>query len=369
MTGNYPAVVITSDETFGKTKHTQLLYAEWLSKHTEVLFIGPPEPWRPQHLFRWSWKKQKQNERLTTVTYLNVLPSSLSVSTRANERINGRQLLKYLQALSADSVVLWHFDSFRSVFRESLNGIKNINRLYHVIDPFYNNPFDNILRKIAALIVVTSPRIAPHYKTAGHKILQVPQVIDVEEARSFLHAAPPAVLPKNKYVVLLGTISSDTDFILLERLLAQGITLLVIGKIIGEAIGSNRVSKFFSHPNMTYAGEMGPQEFYPTLRSAQAGIIAYTAERRGRPFSPLKALNYLVAGIPVISNCDCEISLGECIYVEEDSNGFTEKVQAAVDGTLKFNREAASDYLSEVSIETATHRIISALEKGSGNEA
>jgi len=359
---DFDAIIVTSDEPYSKMWHTQLIYTEFLSKNNKVFFINPPKKWALINIFWFKLKIQKEKNDLTVVNYCNVFPNFIELFNRVNERKNEKYLTKELQKIKAHKLLIWHFDSFRSAFLNNFY-IKTlvIKRIYHIIDPFYNNPLDKILCELSDIIVITSPRLNLNYTPFNTKIINIPQCLDIELQYKLLNSESRIKLKtEGKYFVLLGTISDDINFnCILELLKISDFKLVIIGKkinIIKSIIESQLV---FNHANVEYLGVLLPQEFYPILKNALAGLILYTEEKIEQPRSPLKALNYLISSIPTITNIECEIPqlLGECIYHVKNKNQLYNHITNALGNELDFNLTESENYLNSVSIERAIYNI------------
>jgi hypothetical protein len=110
---------------------------------------------------------------------------------------------------------------------------------------------------------------------------------------------------------------------------------------------------------------MPPEKFYPILQKAAAGLIIYNDERRSKVCSPLKAFNYLMAGIPVISNIDTEISdlQGSWVHETQDYAAFEEFCFKAFQKQLELNDDARRNFLEAQSIALRVQQILEKLQE------
>jgi hypothetical protein len=364
MPHTFSKIIITSDEPYSDTWHTQLIYTEYLSSQTDVIFFNPPEKWSLSNLFDLRPDEKIIHDCLTLINYKNILPSSVSLFRRVNEWYSQILLRKKLKKENIKKILIWHFDSYRNTF--NFRGFTNsfdIKRIYHVIDPFVHNPFDKLLSQLADLLVVTSPRIVDYYSAHSEKTLNIPQCIDLDLSKRLIQndSVSRLRLPEN-FVVLLGTISDDIDYDWLWELTeTSAIQLVIIGKTVTPLKNKSKFDHLLKKKNVLYLGEMPPVQFYPILKKATAGLVVYNDQRRKRSFSPLKAINYLVADIPVITNSDCEIpQLNElCIYNAETLSEFMTLVKNSIEKKIAFDESAASNYLQSISIKKAVETILS----------
>lgn len=363
MIGKFEAIIITADEPYQGMSHTQVLYANYLSQFVPVLYIQAPKQWRPWNILSAFSNPVKQTETLSVLSYTNALPASLKGALRINESINAQQVKKWLRQGAYKNVLIWHFDSYRSVLHaKSITKNFSVNHVYHVIDPYYKNPVDPILRELAKVVVVTSPRNNTFYENVTNKLINIPQCIDVAKEQSYLVAAPEQVVNEKDYLVLLGTISDDSAIHLLHKLAEAGHKLVIIGKLIPMKSKKKDFDQLLQKSNVEYLGFLPPQKFYPILQGAKAGIIAYDLSVRYRNFSPLKAINYLIAGLPVISNCDTELPAlkNKAVFEVSGDEDFL-RICSSSDAITNFQTDTVDRYLQEISLENAVKQIVKML--------
>lgn len=356
----YDLVIITSDEPYSDNWHTQVIYAEYLSRITKVLFAGPPGPWSLRNLANTA-PVVEVKERLRVITYRNVLPYRLNI---INEWINQRRICKEAGKWGAKKILVWHFDSFRNALDSPLFTREfDLRRIYHVIDPFWKNPLDRKLRRNADLVIVASRNNRTRYAEAND-VFYLPQAIDVALAGELLEKPASIAVPFPRYHVLLGTVSDDLDFEALS-VIAKDAPVVIAGKIAGLDAQKGEFDRLIESPNVFYAGLLHPREFYPLLKSAAAGLVLYNSEKRSREdYAVLKFLHYLAAGIPVLTNtpCGAENLLGACIYESGHSGTLAVFAAQAMEGRLGFNKKKADGYLYQVSMENAVKLVLAKLD-------
>lgn len=286
MKPEFDLIIVTADEPYNGLSHTQILFANYLSKSTDLIFIEAPEPWQPIKLFKRLKLKHLSTQQPTVIPYLNFLPAVLPLGRKINEYLLNRFIAKTLRRFKKKNVLIWHFDAYRSELRtDSFPAQVSITHLYHVIDPFYINPIDEVLSESAAQILVTSPHIAEHYKAHAHKLKLLPQCVDLVDCEQLLRLPLSISVPNPTFFVLLGTISDDIDFELLQKV-ADMVPLVIAGKVVKMRRKQGQYQDLLQHSNTHYAGLLKPEEFYPLLEAATAGIICYDINIRNLPFSP-----------------------------------------------------------------------------------
>lgn len=361
MSRTFDAIIITSDEPYGEMWHTQLLYADFLSSKTKVFYIDPPKKWRIGNLFKRKYTKASVRPNLFVVDYLNLYPSRWN---RQNDNLLARFMQEQLQEINAKHVLLWHFDSFRSAFAQrSFNQAFQIKRLYHVIDPFYYNPLNTWLSEKADILVLTSKRHAPYYEAYAQKIMVVPQALDLASEKEHISKRTTATVPE-KFAVLLGTLSEDVNLNLLYKTFSETkMNLVMIGKLREFSSQKTEWEKLLALPNVKYLGMLSPKDFYPILSKASAGLIVYSAQKQKQVSSPLKVLNYLLTGLPVITSLECEIDilLDKGIYNFRQEKELKILLEKAFNGALIVDHEAVNKRLNDVSLQHITETLFDRL--------
>jgi hypothetical protein len=365
MSKQFDLIIVTADEPYEGLSHTQILFANYLSRSTDLIFIEAPGPWHPFKLFRRRKIRELNKEQPQVLPYFNLLPVMFPFGTKVNEYLMDKTIRQLIHRFQKKNILIWHFDSYRSELKNaSFTKSRHITHLYHVIDPFYDNPIDAALRRISRLIILTSPHIAEHYQDQSEKMRLLPQCVDIEECRRLLALPVLRPVPEQGYFMLLGTLSDDLDFQLLQKI-ADLAPILIGGKVVSMPKKEKQYKELLQHNNIHYLGLLKPEIFYPLLKRATAGIISYDISIRNRPFSPLKAVNYLLAGIPVISNCRTELeNLQDCaVYERPQALDFLAACDQSLKGELLIDKEKLTAYAESISMEKAIAQIFTELRK------
>lgn len=361
MIPTFDLIIVTADEPYRGMSHTQILYADFFAKQQTVLYVEPPKKWRPWHFLRLFGMPAQQHNHLFVHTYVNALPSTLKIGQTINEHLNEVIVKRFLKQQRATTTLIWHFDSYRSVLNGSaLRTQSRLQHIYHVIDPFYNNPVDAQLREISKVVVVTSPRNISFYENVKDKVLHIPQCVDLVKEKSHLSGGLKLDNLPEKFLVLLGTLSDDIDFNLLKQIAQTNINLLIIGKTLALKRKQKDYEDLKAYSCVHFTGMLAPADFYPLLKRASAGIIAYDLTIRNGCFSPLKVINYLIAGIPVISNCETEILELQTkgIYETFAAQDYLTNCREAIVSKLNFESPLVDSFLEGINLPVAVDSIL-----------
>ncbi|PZF79916.1 glycosyltransferase [Jiangella anatolica] len=153
------------------------------------------------------------------------------------------------------------------------------------------------LRRADAVVVV-SPVLAERWRELGAS----PQVVENGcDTRTFAacETAPPVDgLPESGYALYVGNISSRLDIEVFERLADDGVPLVLVGPISPEW-QTDRFRALAARPGVTSTGPVPYADLPRYYRGARVGLLPYVASPFNAASSPLKAYEYLAAGLPV----------------------------------------------------------------------
>lgn len=103
--------------------------------------------------------------------------------------------------------------------------------------------------------------------------------------------------------VLVGQLNDRLDLELLEALRRAGIPLVVIGPRSSTTFErANRLDALLTSPTVDWRGALPAAELPALLGSMGVGITPYADTAFNRGSFPLKTLEYLAAGLPVVSS-------------------------------------------------------------------
>lgn len=117
-------------------------------------------------------------------------------------------------------------------------------------------------------------------------------------------APPTARTParRRRTAALIGQLNERLDMDLLDALGDAAVPVLVIGpRTERDPEVGRRLDRFLSHDNVTWLGRLSISDLHARLEDAAVGLTPYLDNAFNRASFPLKTLDYLAAGIPVVA--------------------------------------------------------------------
>lgn len=132
---------------------------------------------------------------------------------------------------------------------------------------------------------------------------------------------------------LVGQLNERLDLDVLESLADSELDILVLGpRTASDPAAKLRLNAFLSRGNVDWRGYVRPREVRRLLETASVGITPYANTEFNRSSFPLKTLEYLSAGLPVVATDLPSVSLLECsaLFVAGDRAEFVDLVRGAL---------------------------------------
>ncbi|MCT9002630.1 glycosyltransferase [Microbacterium memoriense] len=102
---------------------------------------------------------------------------------------------------------------------------------------------------------------------------------------------------------LVGQINERIDLGILEAIVAAGIPLRIVGpETMRDPSQRERLAALRAHPLVEWRGPVPVGEVPSHLREIAVGLTPYALSSFNRASSPLKTLEYLASGVPVVSS-------------------------------------------------------------------
>lgn len=154
----------------------------------------------------------------------------------------------------------------------------------------------------ADLVLAVSSQLAERWRALGADPVVFPNGCDPEAYASVPNAEPgpvPDGFPK-PVAGVVGLLTDRVDVDLLTAVADTGIGLLLVGW--REPKWSRaRVDGLLSRANVHHVGAVPFEQLPPWFARLDVGLTAYADTAFNRASSPLKTLEYLAAGLPVVS--------------------------------------------------------------------
>jgi len=310
-------VVLCAANNWNEVKLADRHMAEHLAaQHAPVLYVDPPI----SHLTRFnaplvapSLKRPRLREiapqlaRYTPVVPPKPMQPAMLPLTNRIARRQLRGALRKLGVRHAEAVIsTWLFVDAYGVCGERL-------RTYWWRDdpvaaaPLWRRPAERLaagdrrLTESSDLVVSVSEGVADELRSRGVEAAYLPNGCDaafyagVDEAPD-----PPDVDLPGPVAGFVGHVNSRTDLDLLEAVAASEASLLLVGPR-DPAFEPERFEALIERPNVSYVGPRPFEQLLPYLKAIDVGIVPYGNTQFNRNSFPLKTLEYLAAGRPVVS--------------------------------------------------------------------
>jgi teichuronic acid biosynthesis glycosyltransferase TuaH len=117
-------------------------------------------------------------------------------------------------------------------------------------------------------------------------------------------APPPGVPPHGSepVAILIGQLNERLDLACLEAVVTSGVRLRVVGpRADRDSDYRRRLEALLQHPSVEWLGRVSPQQVACELQAVRVGLTPYGTTAFNQASFPLKTLDYLAAGLPVVS--------------------------------------------------------------------
>jgi teichuronic acid biosynthesis glycosyltransferase TuaH len=344
-------VVVAAGVTWDGVKGSERQLAESLSQYADILWVDPPvSPVTPQRFRgrtgRMWWPRLRRAKRgIVRLTPVGppgwTRPGVRSLTwpvVRAQIgwalRRTNRQPDVFIACTQHDLLGRW--------------GQSALNVLYGTDDwvagaELMNQDARFVLREEQAaiaranLVLAVGPELAERWTALGARPVVFPNGCDPEAYQSVLSIEPgpvPAGFPA-RVAGLVGQLSDRIDITMLESVADTGIGLLLVGpREPGWEPG--RADALLGRPNVHYVGAVAFEELPQWFARLNVGLTPYADTAFNRASFPLKTLEYLAAGLPVVStDLPASRRLGAetaHIRIGADARSFADAVVQAASG-------------------------------------
>lgn len=378
MNAENPAmVVVIAGSRWENTRGTDHRLAEALAKRTRVLWVDPPVPvigpaseGRPALLPGFEIDGLRPDLlRLRVVVppgFTRAVIRSVATSLQARAI---RRALAELNIESAAKIVL----SPRERFPRTVPGVN----ILHVTDDWESGAelmglSKNAVRKTldtnvndADVISAVSPYLAELLeRQSTKKVIVVPNGCAAQGIRFEERASG-----RRPVAGLIGQLNERLDMDYLEALADSGVRVEVIGpRRDRNPETSGRLDRFLESKNVVWRGEMPEALLWQEMEEFSVGITPYVDNDFNRSSFPIKTLDYLAAGLPVIATDLPAVRwLGShLIKVVRSPEEFVRSVRNAIDTEYRFSdAQERRDFANQHSWDARARELLALIAGGS----
>jgi teichuronic acid biosynthesis glycosyltransferase TuaH len=186
----------------------------------------------------------------------------------------------------------------------------------------------------ADLVVGASEVLAERFEGPGHDTLLMANGCD-PTLGTRVDAADVAedIELSGPIAIVVGCLNERLDPLVLAAVAGSGLSLLLVGPC---AAGWRRavLEPLLRRPNVQWIGARAPEELPPYLAAAAVGLVPYRDTAFNRASFPLKTLEYLSAGLPVVATDLPAVRwlATDLVAIEQDPLAFADAVTRAAQG-------------------------------------
>ncbi|MGY1831484.1 glycosyltransferase [Geodermatophilus sp. SYSU D01180] len=153
----------------------------------------------------------------------------------------------------------------------------------------------------ARVRLAISPVLARRWSAAGHAGLVLANGCDPDLRRRVAAAPrPPEVHITGPVAGVVGQLSARLDLALLEAVVDAGLSLLLVGPV-DPPFEPERVGRLLARDGVQWVGRRPADQLAGYLGLMDVGLTPYRLSEFNQASIPLKTLEYLAAGVPVVS--------------------------------------------------------------------
>lgn len=302
-------IIMVAGSRWENTRGTDHRLAEALSKRATVLWVDPPVPvFGPASAGHPALDPGYALDGIKPgLMRLRVaVPPGFTrpvVRSLANELV-GRAVRATLLDLPMEpcaTVVL----SPREPFPAGVAGMK----ILHVTDDWVSGAammglsartVEKMLRRnidAADIVCIVSPSLED--VVTSHNRHKVPVLLP-NGCMAVLSSTAPG--PRRRAVALVGQLNERLDFDLLDALVGSGLDIEVIGpRREREESAARRLDTFLQADRVLWHGEIPEEKAFARMQQLGVGITPYAVNAFNKASFPIKTLDYLAAGLPVVT--------------------------------------------------------------------
>jgi glycosyltransferase involved in cell wall biosynthesis len=191
-------------------------------------------------------------------------------------------------------------------------------------------PLERRLLQRVDVLVATASSLTASKAPASGKTYHLPQGVNYAHFATPRPAAPDIDRLPRPRIGFAGGLSERCDLELLQSLalsFPQG-SIVLVGPVL---LGGKALSALTA-PNVHFLGAKPYAELPAYVQAFDVGIIPYILSDWTRAVDPLKLLEYLAAGVPVVTTALPEaVKYRSHVHIAGDNSGFVREVRLALD--------------------------------------
>ena len=184
----------------------------------------------------------------------------------------------------------------------------------------------------ADLVIAANPAVAEKLRVAGHAPVLIPYGCDIDLFSGTVAARPAEdVTLQHPMAGFMGHLADRIDLAMMEAVASRGVPLLLVGPR-HPRFALDRMSALMDRPNVEWVGPREFERLPEYLRHVRVGLVPYTTSAFNIGSFPLKTLEYLAAGVPVVATDLPAIRWLDCPHIDVATTPatFADAVEAAL---------------------------------------
>ncbi len=333
-----PLVVIGAGSYWDGTRLADRHVAQFLSEYADVLYVDPP----------MSIGTAKHNPRLADTARQRGVNRVADGVFRYTPRVPPRSRYSIMQPVTSRIVASGLRAAVRTMGRpvsavmsvsETLLGVVGGRQIFWARDDYsaggaLMNISDSVLRRKeqaaarkADLVVAVTQNLVEKWEAIGVQSVLVPNGVDAGLFRD-VRPRPTDVPEVHPTVGFCGTLSARIDLGLLHQVVDSGMSLVLVGWP-QRTMPESEISGLLDRPGVFWLGGRDYEELPAYMQSFDVGLVPYTDSAFNRASFPLKTLEYLASGVPVVAtNLPGIRYLDTDLITIADTDGFPEAVRS-----------------------------------------
>jgi len=184
----------------------------------------------------------------------------------------------------------------------------------------------------ADLVLAVTPDLARHLRRGKDHPRWLPNGADLGRYADMASVQmSPAILRRVPHAGIVGQFNERTDLSILRAVAEAGIPLLLVGPTSFARVSNHQeFARIVELPNVQWVGRIPIEDVPAYLKGLSVGLTAYVDNAFNRRSYPLKTVEYLAAGLPVVTTRVSPVDQFDSRFVF-GANDVAEFVETVVD--------------------------------------